>query len=60
MEHNVDVPMPQNAETGRVKEVKQLIARDRSSDCDNLANDVEQKAPRNVSWCCDHFREGKT
>ena len=49
MEHNADVPMLQIAETGRVKEVKQLVTRDRTSDCDNLANDVEQKAPRNVS-----------
>ena len=60
MEHNVDVPVPQIAETGRVKEVNQLVTRDRISDCDKLAKlqrmrcqplDVEQKAPRNVSWC---------
>ena len=37
MEHNVDVPVPQTAETGRVKEVTQLITRDRISDCDKLA-----------------------
>ena len=62
MEHNVDVPVPQIAQTERVKEVNQLITQDRISDCDKLAKlqrmrcqllDLEQKAPRNVSWCCE-------
>ena len=32
MEHNVDVPLHQIVGTGRVKEVNQLITRDRISD----------------------------
>ena len=59
MEHNVNVPVPQIAETGRVKEVNQLVTRDQIPHCDKLAKlqrmrcqllVVEQKAPKSVSW----------
>ena len=56
MEHTVDVPVPQIAETGRLKEVNQLITRDRISDCvdDQMDVVVPKIRERNVevakSW----------
>ena len=40
MEHSVDVSVPQIVETGRLKEVNQLITRDRISDCVDEQMDV--------------------
>ena len=46
-EHNVDVPMPQIVETGRVKEENQLITRDKISN--KLAKlEKENRRPHGV------------
>ena len=53
-EHNVDVPMPQIVETGRVKEENQLITRDKIS---NKLAKLEKKTEGPMG--CDPTMEGR-